>query len=96
MSNLIYHEIFLSEREILSDLFISEKQITSAYSIGITESTCCKLRKTLNQCLNNVQICQYNILNAMKQRGWYKIKEAHLKDIENTKKKYLNILYDLY
>lgn len=95
MANLISNNTFFTEKELLDDLLLSEKQVASAYNTGITESTCSDLRKTLNKCLTNAQNCQYDIFNVMKQRGWYQIKEADSKDVETAKKKYSEILNDL-
>lgn len=96
MSNLMPHNRVFSEKELLSDLLMSENQVTSSYNIGITQSTCPELRKYLNKCMTNVQTSQYSIFNAMKQRGWYEIKEVDTKDIENAKNKFSKILSQLY
>ncbi|MDK2917616.1 MAG: spore coat protein [Candidatus Petromonas sp.] len=96
MANLMPNRTVFSEREIMNDLLMSEKQIASAYSTGIIESTCPNLRKTLTMCLDNAQKCQYNVFSATKQRGWYQVKEANFKDIQNAQTKYSKILNQLY
>ncbi|MBV1821442.1 spore coat protein, partial [Bacteroidales bacterium MSK.15.36] len=37
----------LSEKDLMQDLLTTEKQIVSAYSTGITESSCQNLRSVL-------------------------------------------------
>jgi len=84
-----------SDKELMNDLLMSEKQITSYYNTGITEAASIKFRNALNACLNNVQDCQFEILDAMNQRGWHQVKEASLDDIENAKRKFSRLFNEL-
>ncbi len=77
-----------TEKELLDDLLSSEKQITSAYNTGITETSCKNLRQHLTKCLTDSQEIQYQIFDAMKQRGWYQTKPASSQDVLNAKTKY--------
>ncbi|SKC54770.1 spore coat protein [Maledivibacter halophilus] len=87
------YSLDFSEKELLSDLLMSEEQITHSYTSSIMESTCPDLRNALSICLTNTQNCQFEILDLMNQRGWYKIKEADSVDIENIRNKF-SILYN--
>lgn len=78
----------LSEKELMNDLLTSCKQVTSAYNVGITEASCQNLRQHLTNCLNDTQNTQYQIFEAMKQRGWYQIKKAQPQDVQSAKTKY--------
>ena len=78
----------LSEKELMNDLLTSEKQISSAYNVGITEASCANLRQHLTSCLNDTQNIQYQIFDAMKQRGWYQIKKAQPQDVQSAKTKF--------
>jgi len=78
----------LSEQELMNDLLTSEKQISSAYNVGITEASCANLRQHLTSCLNDTQNIQYQIFDAMKQRGWYQIKKAQPQDVQSAKTKF--------
>lgn len=84
-----------SEKELLNDLLMSEKQVTSSYNTGIIEATCSNLRTELNTCLTNVQNCHFEILGAMDQRGWHEIKEANPDDLENAKRKFIKMYNEL-
>jgi len=85
----------LTEKEIMTDLLMSEKQVASTSSIGLTESTSLDLRNILINCLNNTQKCQYEIYLAMNQRGWYQVKEADTLDIKSAQEKYSSLLNKL-
>lgn len=78
----------LSEKEIMHDLLASEKQVCSAYNVGITESSCNKLRKHLTNCLEDSQQIQMEIFEAMQRRGWYETKKAQPQDVQNAKTKF--------
>jgi spore coat protein F len=85
----------LREQEIMNDLLTSEKQITSAYNTGITETSCPNLRQHLTKCLTGAQEIQFQIFNAMQQRGWYQTKPASSQDVQSTKTKYNQIKSEL-
>jgi spore coat protein F len=82
------HQASFTEKELFNDLLMSEKQVSSAYTIGITESSCSNLRSVLTRCEQNVLSTQEAIFNAMNQRGWYQVKKAPSQDVENAKAKY--------
>lgn len=84
-----------SEKELLNDLLMSEKQVTSSYNAGIIEATCSNLRTSLNMCLTNVQNCHFEILGAMNQRGWHEVKEVNHNDLENAKRKFIKMSNEL-
>ena len=75
----------LTEKELLHDLLASEKQVISAYSTGMTESSCPNLRTTLEDNFKNVEQVQYEVFNAMKQNNWYPIKDAPVNEIQQLK-----------
>ncbi|MEW9123256.1 MAG: spore coat protein [Thermotaleaceae bacterium] len=82
------HQASFTEKELMNDLLMSEKQVSSAYTVGITESSCSNLRDVLMSCEQNVLQTQEEIFNAMNQRGWYPIKKAASQDVQNAKNKY--------
>ncbi|MFL0267303.1 spore coat protein [Candidatus Clostridium radicumherbarum] len=75
----------LSEKDLMHDLLATEKQVVSAYSTGITESSCENLRNTLVNNFRNVQDTQYKVFDAMKQKGWYTTKDAPDADVQKLK-----------
>lgn len=89
------HQRSLSEKELMHDLLASEKQVCSAYNVGITEASCTNLRQHLTKCLNDSQQIEYQLFDAMKQRGWYQIKKAQPQDVQSAKTKYQQLQSDL-
>ncbi|MGK0467681.1 MAG: spore coat protein F [Clostridium sp.] len=75
----------MCEKELMQDLLATEKQVITAYSTGITESSCQNLRNTLVDNFKNDQEIQYKIFDAMKQKGWYPTKDAPDNEVQQLK-----------
>lgn len=75
----------MTEKELMQDLLATEKQTITAYSTGITESSCANLRNTLIGNFKNDQNIQYMIFDAMKQKGWYPTKDAADNEVQELK-----------
>jgi spore coat protein CotF len=75
----------LTEKDLMHDLLATEKQVISAYSTGITETSCPNLRNTLVTNFKNAQDTQYKIFDTMKQKGWYQLKDAADTDVQKAK-----------
>ncbi|MGI6085060.1 MAG: spore coat protein [Acetivibrionales bacterium] len=78
----------LTEQEIMNDALSSEKQIISAYGAFLAESTCENLRSEMSKIINDKQQIQFEIFDAMRQKGWYNVKNANLNDVQTTAQKY--------
>lgn len=74
-----------TEKELMQDLLTSEKQVISAYSTGITESSCENLRNTLVTNFEKAQDVQYKVFDSMRQKGWYPTKDAVDADVQQAK-----------
>ena len=77
----------LSEKDLMHDALTTEKQVISAYSVGITETSCQNLRDTLVNNFKSAQDVQYKIYDAMKQKGWYTTKDAPDNEVQDLKNK---------
>ncbi|SHJ76040.1 Coat F domain-containing protein [Geosporobacter subterraneus DSM 17957] len=88
-------QLGFTEKELMNDLLMSEKQVSSAYTVGITESSCANLRSVLALCEQNVLKNQEEFFNVMSKRGWYQIKKAPSQDIQRVKDKYNQIKSEL-
>ena len=75
----------LSEKDLMHDLLATEKQVISAYSVGLTETSCPNLRDTLVNNFKSAQDTQYKVFDAMRQKGWYQIKDAADDDVQKAK-----------
>lgn len=81
----------LNEQDIMTDLLSMEKQISSAYNVGITEASCHNLRQTLSGALSDTHHLQYQIFDSMRKQGWYQTKDASDQDVNNVKSKYSSV-----
>jgi spore coat protein F len=75
----------MNEKEMMEDLLATEKQVISAYSTGITETSCKNLRNTLVNNFKNVQDIQFRVFDSLKQKGWYSTKDAPDNDVTQVK-----------
>ncbi|WPC42236.1 spore coat protein [Clostridium sp. JS66] len=75
----------MNDKEMAQDLLATEKQVISAYSTGITESSCMNLRNTLVDNFKNAQEVQYKVFDAMRQKGWYATKDAPDNEVQQLK-----------
>ena len=85
----------LQEKDLMQDLLASEKQTISAYSTGITETSCQNLRNTLVNNFKNAQDIQYKIFDAMKQKGWYTTKDAQDNEVQQLKNESTQMMNEL-
>jgi len=77
--------ILNNEKDMMTDLLATEKQVITAYSTGITETSCQNLRNTLVNNFKNVQDVQFKVFDAMKQKGWYQTKDAPDQEVQQAK-----------
>lgn len=85
----------MSEKDLMQDLLATEKQTISAYSTGITESSCQNLRNTLIDNFKNNQNIQYKLFDAMKQKGWYPTKDAPDNEVQQLKSEATQMMGEL-
>lgn len=85
----------MNEKELMEDLLTTEKQVITAYSTGITETSCKNLRNTLITNFRNVQDVQYKVFDSMKQKGWYATKDAPQNDVTTVKNESMQLLKEL-
>ena len=85
----------MCEKDLMQDLLATEKQVISAYSTGITESSCQNLRSTLIDNFKNDQNIQYKIFDAMKLKGWYPTKDAPDDEVQKLKDEATQMMNEL-
>jgi spore coat protein F len=81
-------EAFFGDREILSDMLFSEKQLSDSYNTSVNESTGKAFGHILENILNETHSMRFDVWEAMVARGWYKSKDAGSQDIEMLKKRF--------
>lgn len=65
------HDNRLSDRDILTDLLMTAKQMIGAYGLAERESTHPQLRATLHRLATEEEQFHAQAFQAMHQRGWY-------------------------
>lgn len=75
----------MREEDLMHDLLATEKQIITAYSIGMTETSCPNLKNTLMNNYKNAQDMQFKIFDTMENKGWYQVKDAAQTDVQKAK-----------
>ncbi|NLO25599.1 MAG: spore coat protein, partial [Clostridiales bacterium] len=61
---------YFGDREILTDLLLSEKQLSNSYNNSINESTGEAFGLLLENILNETHSMRRDVLEAMVKRGW--------------------------
>lgn len=74
----------LSEQDLLADLMNQEKQLLSTYTAALQESTCPQLRKLLINQLHQASKDQFELLDQMRQKGYYQSKDATAAEVRQT------------
>ena len=82
----------LSEKELLKDLIMSEKELAYSYNNTIMESPSQDLRKLLSSCLADTQDTQHSIYNALEKRGWSKVQVVSQRDVDGIIQRYSSMV----
>lgn len=78
----------MGEKEILFDILNTEKEIVKAYSTAVTESSCANMRQVLMRNFTECADDQFNVYNAMKNKGYYQPKDAQDQEVQQAKQKF--------
>ena len=85
----------LSEKELLNDALATEKQLLHVYGTYIAESTCQNLRNEFSRIINETQQTQFELYQAMAQKGWYNVQNADLQEVQQALQKFQQMKNDL-
>jgi len=74
----------MEDQLIVTDIITTEKCLAKLYMSGILESTCNKMRESLNK--SHMQLCalQYMTFEYMNGKGWYPIENAPEQKFQQT------------
>lgn len=75
----------LTERELLTDLLHTEKDMAKTYAGSVTESASPKLRQLLIRHMTECAEDQLCVFNEMQSRNMYPTKPAQQQDIQTAK-----------
>ena len=78
----------MADKEICSDLLMSQKQTTSTINTCITESSCPNFSQNLQSILHEEYQIHDDLFTSMNQRGWYPTKDAPDNEVQQAKNTY--------
>lgn len=79
----MYIDKYLTEKDLLTDLVYSQRQIWNTYDCALIESSCQDLKEILLKCQLNILQNQSSISKAMEIRGWSAANLASENEIES-------------
>jgi len=81
----------MTEQELLSDLLNQEKQMITLYAAGIQEASCKNLRKLLASQFTQASQDQFEVLDRMREKGYYQTQEATSQQVQQVRNTFKNI-----
>ena len=87
MTNTTHASQLMTEREILQDSLLSQKQTTSSYNTFAGECVCEQLRCAMLNILDDEHKIQADIFSSMQSKGWYQVEPAEQQKIQQARQK---------
>ena len=81
----------MTERELLTDLLHTEKDMAKDYAGNITESASQQLRQLLTRHMTECAEDQFCVFNEMQKRNLYPTKPAEKQEIQSAKQNMQNL-----
>jgi len=78
----------MCDREMVTDLLSTEKQLNGMYNTYAGECKCVEMRDTFLNILKEGHCMQSELFTELHSRGWYPTKEAPVSDISTAKQKF--------
>ncbi|MEX2460890.1 MAG: spore coat protein [Paenibacillaceae bacterium] len=79
-----------NDRDRMNDILTTQKHMTNGYCVGLNEMQNPKLRKVVQEILQNTQNSEFQLFDLMFQKGWYKMKVADKQEVEAVKTQFTN------
>lgn len=80
----------MKESEIMTDLLLTEKKMSTNYNLFASECTNVRLRDTFVNMLSRGHRTQTELFETGKQKGWYTVEQAQPQQIAQAEKKFSN------
>lgn len=80
----------MKESEIITDLLLTEKKMSTNYNLFASECTNVQLRDTFVNLLTQGHKTQTQLFEAGKQKGWYKVEQAQPQMVAQAEQKFSN------
>lgn len=84
-------QTMMGDREYLTDLLNTEKQIMGLYSTALIEASCPQLRQMLTCNFEETAQDQFGVFNNMHSRGFYETKQAQPQEVQQTVDKFSQV-----
>lgn len=81
----------MTEKDMLQDILVLEKDIVKTYASYLIETSCENLRELLNRNLEDSAGDQFQVFYSMTSRNMYPVKEAPAAEVTQAKKKFGDI-----
>lgn len=80
----------MNDRDYVNDMLSFEKYLSNGYNVGLNEAQNPKLHMQIQNILNDVHRCQFDLFNLMFQNGWYKMKAADQQEVSQAHNQFSN------
>ena len=80
----------MKDNEIITDLLLTEKKMSTNYNLFASECTNVQLRDTFVNLLTQGHKTQTQLFETAKQKGWYKVEQAQPQQIAQAEQKFSN------
>ena len=80
----------MKESEIITDLLLTEKKMSTNYNLFASECTNVQLRDTFVSLLTQGHKTQTQLFETAKQKGWYKVEQVQPQQIAQAEQKFTN------
>ena len=81
----------MTEKDMLQDILVLEKDILKTYASYLTETSCENLRNVLNKNFKDTSGDQFQVFYSMTSRDMYPVKEAPAPEVAQAKKKFTDV-----
>ena len=80
----------MQAQEIVADLLLSEKKMSTNYNLFASECVNERLRDTYLDILTKGQKTQTELFKTAQQKGWYQVEQAEQQKIRQAEQKFVN------
>ncbi len=78
----------LTDQDLATEVLTLEKSLSSIYHYAVQESSTEPLHSELKSTLNDVLCKESDTFKLMEQKGWYKLEQVPMPQIEKVKTKF--------
>lgn len=80
----------MQEQEMMTDLLMSEKKMSSNYDTYASECVNTQLRDAFVNILTQSHKTQTDLFKAAQQKGWYQVEQAPAQKVQQASQKFTN------